>query len=75
MTRAKVRNITKRLTVDLDDMDLANIDTIKELKGFVTISESIRHALNVTGRACRREALIDNMEIEALARIRERGQL
>lgn len=71
MTRTKVRNIVKRMTIDLDDIDLANIQTIRELKGFVTMTESIRYALSVTGRVCRREALEYEIELEAFRRVRE----
>jgi len=57
--------------VDLDDMDLANIDSIKEVRGLAAISDAIRYSLNVTGRICRREMLEDKMELEALRRTME----
>lgn len=73
MTRIKVRDVAKRMTIDLDDMDLANIDDIKETKGFSAMSEAIRHALNITGRICRREAVEHEIELEAYRRVVRRS--
>ncbi len=71
--RVDTRKVAKRMTIDLDDMDLANIDNIKEARGFAAMSDAIRHGLNVTGRICRREMLEDKIELEALRRAMEDG--
>jgi len=72
MSRTKARTITKRMTLDLDDIDLANIDSIKEATGLLTMSDAMRHALNVDARICRRNIIEYAVEVETLKRVRER---
>ncbi len=72
MSRTKARTITKRMTLDLDDHDLANIDSIKEAAGLLTMSDAMRHALNVDARICRRKIVEYAIEAEALRGVRER---
>lgn len=71
MSRTKARTIMKRMTLDLDEIDLANIEDIKECRGLFTMSEAMRNSLNVNGRICRREILERGIETEALKRVRE----
>jgi len=59
------------MTLDLDDIDLANIDSIKESTGLLTMSDAMRHALNVDARICRRKIIEHAVEAEALKRVRE----